>query len=81
MIALESPPAIVAHLHADEQRLQTATGVTFVALARDRQGVIRALAPNRNRADAVAKLAPGERDDLAARSDLERLSAESSPQV
>jgi membrane-bound lytic murein transglycosylase B len=81
VIALETPPAVVAHLRADERRLQTATGVTFVAVARDRQRVIRALARNRKQAAVVAKLAPNERDDLAVRRDLEKLSAQSSPQV
>jgi membrane-bound lytic murein transglycosylase B len=81
VIALETPPAVVAHLRADERRLQTATGVTFVAVARDRQRVIRALARNRKQAAVVAKLAPDERDDLAVRRDLEKLSAQSSPQV
>jgi membrane-bound lytic murein transglycosylase B len=81
LIAAESPHAIVAHLHADERRLQTATGATFVAVARDRQHVIRVLARNRKDAVAVAKLAPGERDDIAVRQDIEQRSARSSPQV
>jgi len=61
--------------------LRTATGATFVAVARDRQLVIRTLARNAKAAAAVAKLAPGERDDLAVRRDLNRLSAASPPQV
>jgi membrane-bound lytic murein transglycosylase B len=43
--------------------------------------VIRALADNPTEAAAVAKLAPGERDDLDARRDLDELAAESPPQV
>ena len=61
--------------------LRTATGTRFVAVARDRQLVIRVLARNAKEAASVAGLAPGERDDLAARRDLNRLSAESPPQV
>jgi membrane-bound lytic murein transglycosylase B len=53
----------------------------FVAVARDRQLVIRALARHPKQAQAVARLAPGERDDIAARRDLEALSAASPPQV
>jgi membrane-bound lytic murein transglycosylase B len=43
--------------------------------------VIRALARHPKQAQAVARLAPGERDDIAARRDLEALSAASPPQV
>jgi membrane-bound lytic murein transglycosylase B len=43
--------------------------------------VIRTLARNAKEATVVARLAPGERDDLAVRRDLNRLSAESPPQV
>jgi membrane-bound lytic murein transglycosylase B len=52
-----------------------------VTAARDRQLLIRTIAHNAKEAVAVARLAPGERDDIAARRDLEKLSAESSPQV
>lgn len=76
-----SPPAAVARLHADEHILRSATGARFVAVARDRQLVIRALARDGKEAEAVAKLAPSERDDLDARRDLLELSAESPPQV
>ena len=76
-----SPPAIVRHLRADELALRTATGARFVALARDRQLVIRTLARDARTAAAVARLAPGERDDLDMRRDLDRLSAASPPQV
>jgi membrane-bound lytic murein transglycosylase B len=81
VVSLQSPPAVVRHLHADELALQTATGARFVAVARDRQLVIRALARRPRDAAAVAKLAPGERDDLDVRRDLIELSAESPPQV
>jgi membrane-bound lytic murein transglycosylase B len=43
--------------------------------------VIRAIARDAKEAAAVARLAPGERDDLAVRRDLNRLSAASPPQV
>jgi membrane-bound lytic murein transglycosylase B len=78
---LQSPPAVVRHLRADERALRTATGAKFVAVARDRQLVIRTLARNATEAAAVVKLAPGERDDLDARRDLNALSAASPPQV
>ena len=80
-VLLQSPPAVVRHLRADERTLRTATGAAFVAVARDRQLVIRTLAAIRGRPQAVARLAPGERDDIAARNDLEALSAASPPQV
>jgi membrane-bound lytic murein transglycosylase B len=78
---LQSPPAVVGHLRADERALRTATGVEFVAFARDRQLVIRTLARNATEAAAVVRLAPGERDDIDARRDLNALSAASPPQV
>ena len=78
---MQSPPAVVHHLRADERALRTATGAKFVAVARDRQLVIRTLARNATEAAAVVKLAPGERDDLDARRDLNALSAASPPQV
>ena len=77
----QSPPAIVRHLRADERALRTATGARFVAVARDRQLVIRTLARDAKKAAAVARLAPGERDDIDTRRDLDRLSAQSPPQV
>jgi membrane-bound lytic murein transglycosylase B len=61
--------------------LGNATGTTFLRAARDRQIVLRALGREPKRAAAVMRLAPAERDDLAARRDLERLSAQSPPQV
>ena len=72
---------MVRHLRADELALRTATGARFVALARDRQLVIRALGRNPKEAAAVVKLAPAERDDVDARRDLVELSAASPPQV
>jgi membrane-bound lytic murein transglycosylase B len=81
LVSLQSPPAVVRHLRADERALRTATGAKFVAVARDRQLVIRTLARDANEAAAVAKLAPGERDDIDARRDLNELSAGSPPQV
>ncbi len=77
----QSLPAVVSHLRADERALQTATGAAFVAAARDRQVVIRSLARRGNLAAAVVRLAPGERDDVAVRRDVDKLSAESPPQV
>jgi membrane-bound lytic murein transglycosylase B len=61
--------------------MRTAAGAAFVAAARDRQVLIRTLGREPTRAAAVAKLSPAERDDLAARRDLEQLSAQSPPQV
>jgi membrane-bound lytic murein transglycosylase B len=81
MLTPQSPPAIVLQLRVDEIGLTTASGARFVALARDRQLVIRTLARDAKKAAAVAKLDPGERDDIDARRDLNRLSAESPPQV
>jgi Transglycosylase SLT domain len=81
VVSVQSPPVLVRRLRADERVLQTATGARFVSVARDRQLLIRVIAADRSRAAAVAMLAPGERDDLAARRDLDKLSAESPPQV
>ena len=81
MVSLQSPPAIVRHLHADERVLRTAAGPRFVAVARDRQLVIRMLGRNPKLSTAVVRLAPGEGDDVAVRRDLNALSAQSAPQV
>jgi membrane-bound lytic murein transglycosylase B len=81
LVSLQSPPAVVRHLRADERVLRNATGAKFVAVARDRQLVIRTLARDANEAAAVVKLAPGERDDIDTRRDLNALSAGSPPQV
>ena len=80
-VSPQSPAAVVRHLRADEQVLRTASGARFVAVARDRQLVIRAVARNAKEATAVVRLAPAERDDIAARRDLNALSAGSPPQV
>jgi len=79
--AVPTPTAAVRRLHADERVLRAATGTAFVSAARDRQVLLRTLGREPARAAAVVKLAPAERDDLAARRDLERLSAQSPPQV
>jgi len=81
VISLESPQAVVRHLRAEERALRTATGATFVAVARDRQLVIRALAGRPKDAATVERLSPGERDDIGVRRDLVELSAQSPPQV
>jgi membrane-bound lytic murein transglycosylase B len=78
---LPSPPAVVHHLRADERALRTATGAGFVAVARDRQLVIRMVARNAEEAAAVERLRPAERDDIDVRRDLSRLSAQSRPQI
>ena len=77
----QSPSALVRRLQADERVLRTATGAAFLVAARDRQLLIRTLGREPKQTAAVAQLAPAERDDLAVRRDLERLSAESPPQV
>ena len=76
-----SPPALVRRLQAYEHVLRTSAGTAFIAAARDRQLLIRNLGREPKQAAEVAKLAPAERDDLAARRDLEQLSAQSPPQV
>ena len=81
MVSLQSPPAVVNHLRADERVLQSARGSGFVAVARDRQLVIRTLARNAREAAVVVRLAPAERDDVDARRDLNLLAGESAPQV
>lgn len=78
MLAAQAPAAIVRRLGADERALREATGARFVAVARDRQLAIRIAA---HEASAVWRLAPRERDDLAARRDLNELAAQSPPQV
>src|SRR3982074_2639015 len=78
---MQSPPAIIRHLHADERALRAATGAKFVAVARDRQLVIRTLGRNAKKSAVALALAPAERDDIDARRDLNALSAEGSPQV
>ena len=81
LVASQSPAALVRHLRSDERELRTATGERFVALARDRQLLIRHSASDSREARAVERIAPREQDDLAARRDLDALSAQSSPPV
>jgi hypothetical protein len=81
LISVESPQAIVRHLRADERALRIATGAKFVAVARDRQLVIRTLVRRPKAAGVVGRLAPDERDDIDVRRDLVELSAKSRPQV
>jgi len=83
-----TPPALVQALDRDEGELATALGrwrlagpvprdVTLLALYRQR--LIRSIGQAPARAEAVLRLAPQERDDLAARADLTRLAAASPP--
>ncbi len=69
-----TPPAIVRELHADERGFATTHDPKF---ARDRQAVLRLLGKKPALAAAVVRLAPGERDDVLARRDLQLLSARS----
>jgi membrane-bound lytic murein transglycosylase B len=73
---MQTPPAIVHRLHADESAFATTHDPRF---ARDRQAVLRLLGRNARLAAAVVRLAPAERDDVLARRDLERLTAKSPP--
>ena len=85
---MQSPPAIVRELRADERALQAALAVwggrggvphTVVTLAGRRQALIRSVGAKPALAAAVIRLAPNERDDLQARLDLGKLSAKSPP--
>lgn len=71
-----TPPAIVRELRADERGFATTRAASF---ARDRQAVLRLLGKKPGLAAAVVRLAPGERDDVVARRDLEQLAAKSPP--
>jgi soluble lytic murein transglycosylase-like protein len=73
---VQSPPAIVRALHADELRFARTRDPRF---ARDRQVLIRSLGRQPRLLTVVVRLAPGERDDLLARRDLQRLSDASPP--
>src|SRR5690349_24116999 len=73
---MQSPPAIVRALHADERAFARTHDARF---ARDRQVLIRSLGRRPRALAAVLRLAPGERDDLLARRDLQRLAASSPP--
>lgn len=73
---MQSPPAIVRALHADERGFAATHAARF---ARDRQAILRRLGRAPSVAAAVVRLAPAERDDILARRDLERLAAKSPP--
>jgi membrane-bound lytic murein transglycosylase B len=75
-VVVQSPPAVVRSLHADERRF-AASGDP--RLARHRQALLRALGRSPRLAAAVVRLAPAERDDVLARRDLQRLSSASPP--
>jgi hypothetical protein len=71
-----TPPAIVRDLHADERGFAATHDARF---ARNRQATLRFLGRRPGLAAAVVRLAPGERDDVLARRDLQRLAAKSPP--
>jgi soluble lytic murein transglycosylase-like protein len=73
---VQSPPAIVRQLHADERGFARTHEARF---ARDRQVLIRSLGRRPRLLADVLNLAPGERDDLLARRDLQRLADGSPP--
>ena len=73
---VQAPPAIVRALHADERGFARTHDPRF---ARDRQMLIRSLGTRPGVLTAVLTLAPGERDDLLARRDLQRLAEKSPP--
>jgi soluble lytic murein transglycosylase-like protein len=73
---VQSPPAIVRQLHADERGFASTHDARY---ARDRQRLLRMLGRRPMLAAAVVRLAPAERDDVAARLELTRLAAGSPP--
>jgi soluble lytic murein transglycosylase-like protein len=73
---MQTPPAIVHQLQADELGFATTHDPRF---ARRRQVLLRVLGRNAAVAAAVLRLAPAERDDVLARRDLQRLAAKSPP--
>lgn len=73
---MQGAPAIVRSLRADERGFATTHDPRF---ARDRQALLRLVGRNARLAAAVVRLAPSERDDVRARLDLNRLSAQSPP--
>ena len=75
-MGVQSPPAIVRALHADERGYASTHDPR---LARARQQLLRALGRNAALSAAVVALAPGERDDVAAREALQRLSGQGPP--
>ena len=81
MVSLQSPPAVVRHLRADERTLRTATGARFVAVARDRQLVIRALARARRMPPPWRSSRPASATTSTSAAISSQLSAESPPQV
>ncbi len=75
-IVAETPAALVRHLHADERGFATTHDPRF---AKRRQVLIRTLGRDWTRAKAVIRLAPSERDDVLARTYLQRLANQSPP--
>jgi membrane-bound lytic murein transglycosylase B len=73
---VQTPPAIVRQLHADERAFAATHDPRF---ARDRQVLLRSIGRDARLAAAVTRLAPAERDDVLARRDLTRLAAKSPP--
>jgi soluble lytic murein transglycosylase-like protein len=73
---VQSPPAIVRALHADEAGFARTHAPRF---ARGRQVLVRFLGERPQLFADVLALAPGERDDLLARRDLQRLEDRSRP--
>ena len=69
-------PAVVRELHADERGFAATRDPRY---ARQRQALLRAVGRSPRLAAAIVRLAPGERDDVLARRDLERLAAGSPP--
>jgi soluble lytic murein transglycosylase-like protein len=75
-VAVQSPPAVVRALHADERAFAASGDPRY---ARHRQALLRAVGRSPRLAAAVVRLAPGARDDVLARRDLERLASGSPP--
>ena len=73
-----TPPAVVRALHADERGFAASHDPRY---ALHRQSLLRALGRRPALAAAVLRLAPGERDDVLARRELERLASGSPPLV
>lgn len=73
-IVAETPAAIVRDLHADERGLATTRSAAY---AKRRQVLIRRLGRDSALGKAVIRLAPDERDDVLARTYLQRLANQS----
>ncbi|HET7138256.1 MAG TPA: lytic transglycosylase domain-containing protein [Gaiellaceae bacterium] len=73
---MQTPPAVVRALHADERGFAATSDPRY---ARHRQALLRAVGRRPALAAAVVRLAPGERDDVLARRDLEQLASGSLP--